>query len=277
MKILKTIDECERFRESHSYKNVGFVPTMGALHDGHLSLIQTSQRQCDITIASIFVNPSQFGPNEDLSTYPRTLDTDLEKCTQIELDALFIPTTQMIYPANHFTEISVPYFSTLYCGKTRPDFFKGVTTVCMRLLNLIQPQLMFMGEKDFQQLQIVKKMIKDCFLPVQVIGCPIIREASGLALSSRNQYLSKNEAIDAAQLFQALSLTKKAFQDGVSHSSELESICCSFLQSSSLTVEYCAIINEQTLEPITDKVKRGNRLLIAVHLNATRLIDNVAF
>ena len=276
MQLLRTIDTLDRFRSNHSYKKVGLVPTMGALHDGHLSLIQQAKEHCDIVIVSVFVNPTQFGPTEDFSVYPRNIDQDLDQCERAGVDAVFLPSTNMMYPNHITTEVHVPKLSSLYCGKTRPTHFKGVTSIVCRLFHLIHPQLAFFGEKDFQQLTIIKKMVQDLFMPVMIIGCPIVREQSGLALSSRNQYLSKQKQQQAAQLYQTLTLVKKAFQDGITTSKDLLDIVHSALNNTVFTLDYVAIVDETTLDPIQDTVTPGNRILIAATIEKTRLIDNLS-
>ncbi|NBV42719.1 pantoate--beta-alanine ligase, partial [bacterium] len=205
MIICKDIPELIRYRNKVQ-RTVGFVPTMGALHDGHISLIESARRDTDYVIVSIFVNPGQFGPNEDFDRYPRTIDADIQKLEAAGVDMVFLPSTNAVYPEGYrqATRVFVPDLSRRLCGKHRPGHFEGVTSVVIRLFNLIRPHKAFFGEKDFQQVTIIRKMSQDLALPIDIVGCPIVRDADGLAMSSRNRYLSPEERIVATSLIASL-------------------------------------------------------------------------
>ena len=262
-----------RVRTNHS---IGFVPTMGALHEGHLSLIRSSLAQCDLTVVSIFVNPAQFSPNEDLVSYPRPIESDTEMLASLNVDLLFTPTPNEIYPNDitRSTNVTLPHYSTRYCGQSRPHFFGGITTVVCRLFNLIQPHYAFFGEKDFQQAFIVKRMVSDLFIPVDIVVCPIIREKSGLAMSSRNRYLSETKKKDAAALYKALQLGRKLFSEGCFDPTFLIQSMKNDLSKTPIQLDYLTIINPDTLEPVT-RCREADRILIGAWLEQTRLIDTV--
>ena len=264
------------------YKNqqltIGFVPTMGALHEGHLSLVQASNTACDKTIVSIFVNPTQFGPNEDFQAYPRTLSKDQELLSKYKVDLLFTPSNEEIYPEGpeKGTIIYEPTLSKLYCGASRPNHFQGVCTVVLRLFNLIEPDKAFFGEKDYQQMTILKKMSADLFLKTQIIPCPIIREANGLAKSSRNIYLSTSQYHEASYISQALSQAKKAFQQGETFVPKLLKLIVDYIaRNTSIKIDYCLIVDSNTLNEKTAAVREKDRILFAGYLGKTRLIDNL--
>lgn len=277
MKHLKTVADVWHYRDSISSKLVGFVPTMGALHEGHMSLIKQCQKECEVTIVSIFVNPAQFGKSEDLDTYPRPLEKDLKLLEDAGVNAVFLPTTDVIYPSGieNTTQIMVPGLSSLYCGVTRPHFFQGVTTVVSRLMHIIFPHFAFFGEKDFQQLVILKKMCEDLFIPVQIKAVPIVREHSGLALSSRNTYLSEENKELAARIYKALKAGKELFDDGVSSSIQLlEQVRMYLEQAPEIEIDYIALVDPNTLAPHPE-AKTEDRILIAAYIQNTRLIDNI--
>jgi len=194
---IRVIDSIQEMREYRSLiyetKNIGFVPTMGYLHEGHLSLVEQSNKESDITIVSIYVNPTQFGENEDLQTYPRDIDRDLDLLCKYNVDAVFYPNNKEMYPEGYLTWVEVEKLSSLYCGRSRPTHFKGVSTIVSKLINIVRPLYLYMGEKDFQQIAVLKKMIEDLNYDTYIRPCPIVREIDGLALSSRNAYLNEKE------------------------------------------------------------------------------------
>jgi pantoate--beta-alanine ligase len=260
-------------------KTIGFVPTMGALHKGHISLIKDSKKENDITIISIFVNPTQFGPKEDFSKYPREILIDQEKCIEAGADILFMPDKSSIYvrPTNISTQIYVPYLSRLLCGKTRKNFFKGVCMVVNRLFNIIKPDKAYFGEKDFQQLVIIRQMVKDLFLSVEIVSCPIIRGADGLALSSRNSYLSKPEIKEASHIYSSLLLAKHLFDTGINSVDSVIHDLKGYLEkNTSILIDYLKVVNPDTLKE-RKIIRKNDRLLIAGYLGKTRLIDNIKF
>ena len=249
---------------------------MGALHDGHLSLVTQAKAHCDKVLVSIFVNPLQFSPNEDYSRYPRPIDLDINLLQENAVDAVFTPSTDEILPQSSSTLVHVPHLGDLWCGHSRPGHFDGVTSIVARLFHLTTPTHAFFGEKDFQQLRILQKMTQDLFFPIQIIPCPILREPDGLAMSSRNQYLSPGERQLAPALFQTLNLIADRFHNGELHSETLLNTALKFLgEKGPFGVDYIGIVDAQTLEPVS-LASPSNRILIAAKLGHTRLIDNLA-
>lgn len=259
--------------------SVGLVPTMGALHEGHLSLIKKSVETCDRTVVSIFVNPIQFGPSEDLDKYPRTIEADLELCKKAGVDIVFSPTPTEMYGegnilSNDFLTYVVPpfFYVDKLCAKTRPGHFDGVCTVVMKLFNIVQPDYAFFGQKDAQQLVIIKKMVKDLNVPVKIISCPIVREESGLALSSRNKYLSAEQKKEALVLSKIIFNIKSCYKKGITDVRSLSETALSFLNEHH-ELEYLEFVDKDTLENKT-KADANTLVLIALRINKVRLIDN---
>ncbi|MBT6120123.1 pantoate--beta-alanine ligase [bacterium] len=255
--------------------SIGFVPTMGCLHDGHLSLIQASKKKSDITIVSIYVNPTQFGKNEDFSSYPKPLNSDIELCNQKQVDAIFIPSTAHLYPEqlSRATQIIVPTYSTQLCGKTRKNFFRGVCMVVLRLFNLVQADHAYFGEKDYQQLFIIKKMVKDLFLRIEIIGCPTQRDISGLALSSRNKYLSTNEKEKASAIYASFETISTQISNGIINSEILISLVQPIISDSGIDIDYFEILNQRSLRKCKI-VTKESRVFFGGYMGKTRLIDN---
>lgn len=253
-------------------KSVGFVPTMGALHEGHLSLVRASKRDNDITVVSIFVNPAQFGPTEDYGSYPRSLKMDLSALKLFSVDAVFIPDVSDIYPEDFQTTVNVGKLSQPMCGKSRPVFFGGVARVVLKLFNLVMPTRAYFGLKDYQQFLIIKQLIKDLNLPVIIVPRAIIREKDGLALSSRNAYLSKEERKIAPRVYAALELGKEAAKSG-KNPKQVQRIIEDHLKKN-FVIDYVTVADPLTLASL--KTFRGKALLaVAVWLGKTRLIDNL--
>jgi pantoate--beta-alanine ligase len=258
-------------------KSVGFVPTMGALHDGHLSLLSESLKNNDITIISIFVNPTQFNNADDLAKYPRTLDADVEKITNLSNDIIvFAPSVDDIYRGNTVsTSFDYDGLENQMEGRFRPGHFDGVGTIVKRLFEIVKPNNAYFGEKDFQQLQIVKKLVSKYNIPVNVIGCPIHREANGLAMSSRNERLSNNERNEAGFIYETLKTAKKTFHDRTPDEVS-EQVQRDFAKHPDFELEYFEIADEETLEPIDKKLAgKTYRAFIAVFVNKIRLIDTI--
>ena len=259
---------------------VGLVPTMGALHAGHLSLIKKAKETCDKVVVSDFVNPIQFGPSEDFDKYPRTLDADMELCNKEGVDIVFAPSADEMYGEGQrlsndtLTYVCPPFFyvNTL-CGKSRTGHFDGVCTVVLKLFNIVQPDYAFFGQKDAQQVIIIKKMVKDLNVPIQIVQCPIVREESGLALSSRNKYLTEQGKIDALVLSKILNNIKTCYKKGITDVSALKETAYSFLTDKH-DMEYLEIVDRNTLE---DKIKADENsiALIACRVENVRLIDNI--
>jgi pantoate ligase / CMP/dCMP kinase len=273
--LIKTLAGLRCFTELAGSSSVGLVPTMGALHAGHLSLIQRAQQANQIVIVSIFVNPLQFGPNEDLAQYPRQLEQDQLLCQQA--DAIFAPSVEVLFPAGtaQGTRVIPPQAMTqVLCGRSRTGHFEGVATIVARLLNLVQPQRAYFGQKDAQQLAILQRMVADLNFPVQIVACPIIREASGLAYSSRNQYLSDRQRQQATVLNRSLQAAQQAFQQGTRQAETLIKMAQKVLiQEPELNLEYIELVDPVGLNPLESVDKLG-LLAIAARIGATRLIDN---
>ena len=278
MRVLKTVEGLACWRRQVT-GTVGLVPTMGALHEGHLSLILRARRANEQVVVSIFVNPLQFGPNEDLERYPRTLAADKAQCEAAGVDVIFAPTVTALYgdtPTDQNIKVMPPPdMVNLLCGKSRPGHFEGVATVVTKLLNLVQPHRAYFGQKDAQQLAIIRRLVQALNLPGQVMGCPIVRSHSGLALSSRNRYMNEPELQQAAILYQALSVAKAKFKAGERLRHPLIQAAIDTLHTApALKIEYLDLVHPDTLIPL-DTVETTGMLAIAAHLGATRLIDNI--
>ncbi|PHI35138.1 pantoate--beta-alanine ligase [Pseudoalteromonas sp. GCY] len=256
--------------------SIAFVPTMGNLHRGHFSLVEKAKTLADKVVVSIFVNPMQFGANEDLDSYPRTLEQDKQGLAELETDIVFTPTVETIYPngLNAQSFVDVPGVSEGHCGGTRPGHFRGVATVVTKLFNLVQPDFACFGEKDFQQLQVIKTMVKDLSIPVEVIGVATQREVSGLAMSSRNGYLSESEKDTAKVLFQALKAASDALENGEKDFAKVTKNATEMLHNAGLKLDYFNICQKDSLKPAT---LEDNQLVIlaAAFLGKVRLIDNI--
>ncbi|MBE9079745.1 bifunctional pantoate--beta-alanine ligase/(d)CMP kinase [Romeria aff. gracilis LEGE 07310] len=281
MRLLHTAEGLRCCLAQGGTGSVGLVPTMGALHAGHLSLIDRARRETDRVVVSIFVNPLQFGPGEDLDRYPQTLEQDCDRCNAAGADIVFAPTPRSLYGTPHpaaadLTQVTPPAAMIAgLCGQSRPGHFQGVATVVTKLLNLVQPSRAYFGRKDAQQLAILKRLVQDLNLPVQIVDCPIVREADGLALSSRNRYLGPAERAQATILYQSLSAAETAFQAGVRLSSELVAIVKSGLATTpAAQPEYVALVHPDSLEPL-EEIRTMGLLAIAARVGTTRLIDNI--
>jgi pantoate ligase/cytidylate kinase len=278
MIVIKTIAELRsELAKLSPQLSVGFVPTMGALHLGHESLIKRGIRENDLVIVSIFVNPLQFGKNEDLAKYPRQFEQDRQICTDLGVKILFAPSVEEMTPNQQETTIVVPPESmmSVLCGKYRPGHFQGVATIVTKLLNLVRPTVAYFGQKDAQQVAIIQRMVRDLAIPVQIKPCPIIREESGLAYSSRNQYLTPAQKQDACTLYRSLKLAKQAFDQGETQADTLIKLVSQELtQTPTIRVQYIELVHPETLTPLTEITESG-LLAIACYLGNTRLIDNL--
>lgn len=256
-------------------QRTGLVPTMGALHDGHLSLIQAAKRECGYTVVSIFVNPTQFGPGEDFDRYPRPIESDLEKCRREGVDVVFNPPPEEMYPADPVTTVQVAKLTDKLCGEFRPGHFAGVATVVTKLFNIVQPDAAFFGQKDAQQALVIRRMIQDLNIPVALRVCPTVRSESGLALSSRNHYLGEGELAQAACLYQALQEARTLLKKGVRDSAEiLSALRRRIEQAGPCRIQYLSIVDPDTLQEV-DTVDRPVLIALAVKIGQTRLIDNI--
>lgn len=272
MHSLQTVEALRAYRAGLSGA-IGFVPTMGALHEGHASLLRRSAAENAHTLASIFVNPAQFGPNEDLAKYPRTLDADLALCEQAGAGAVFFPSSEMMYPPGFRTWVSVEGLTDKLCGASRPGHFKGVTTVVTKLFNLVQPTRAYFGQKDAQQALVLTRMARDLDMPLEVITCPIVREPDGLAMSSRNRYLNPEQRGRALGLSKALLAVQAAFDLGERDVARLAATCRDVLSRHVDRVDYVEILNAADLSSI-NRIDIPALCAVAAFVGETRLIDN---
>ncbi len=280
--LLNHIDEVKSNIKEWKKDNlkVGLVPTMGALHAGHASLIKKAKAMCDKVVVSVFVNPVQFGPNEDYDKYPRTIEKDKQLCEEIGADIVFAPSAKEMYGENvnlsntELTYVCPPYnYIDCLCGKSRPGHFDGVATVVTKLFNIVQPDFAFFGQKDAQQLFIIKKMVKDLNMNLEIIPCPIVRESDGLAMSSRNSYLSIEERKSALSISKALFEVEKLYNKGITDSNILFDTAVSVLDKK-LELDYLEFRDFNTFEKV-DKISKNTLTAIAVKIGKTRLIDNI--
>jgi pantoate--beta-alanine ligase len=277
MKICKAIDDMRAAsRAAHREgKRLGFVPTMGALHEGHLSLMRAAKAKCDVVAVSIFVNPLQFGPSEDLAKYPRTFEPDRQLLEKEGVNLLFAPTPDEMYPAGAVTYVTVEGLSEKLCGRSRPGHFRGVTTVVAKLFHIVEPDLAFFGQKDAAQATIIRRMVRDLNLPVEIVICPIVREPDGLAMSSRNAYLSPQERKSALVLQRSLTQVRNRFDQGERNATNLIAAGKQVLaQEPAVRLDYFEIVDPATLDPMQE-VTSSTLVAIAAFVGKTRLIDNI--
>ena len=278
MEIIRTISWMkETVRQARAENHViGFIPTMGALHEGHLSLIRRARVNCSRVYASIFLNPTQFGPNEDLSRYPKTFESDVEKLTAAGVEVLFAPEINEIYPPGFRTYVNVEGLSERLEGRSRPGHFRGVATVVLKLFEIVQPQFAYFGRKDAQQVRILQQMATDLNLNVEIVVCPIVREGDGLALSSRNTYLNSEERRAATVLQRALDEARRELNAGTRDALQLQTSLRKILSSETLArVDYVEMVDAESFEPVSSVGARPVYALLAVFIGKTRLIDNL--
>lgn len=273
--MIKTIAATKKLinKIKKSGKTIGFVPTMGYLHEGHLSLVRIARRKSQFVVVSIFVNPTQFSPHEDLSKYPRDMKRDAVLLRKEKVDLIFCPSVNEIYPPDHKTYVYVKELNRLMCGASRPHHFQGVTTVVLNLFNIVKPDIAVFGAKDYQQGMIIKRMTKDLNLDIKIIIGKIIREKDGLALSSRNIYLSPRQRKNATILYQALRRIKHDFRQGFSDPRRAKTMICQMIEEKNGRLDYIAVVNKNTLLPVK-KLDAGTLIALAVFFGKTRLIDN---
>ncbi|OQW98709.1 MAG: pantoate--beta-alanine ligase [Elusimicrobia bacterium A5] len=277
MKIFSNLQEIQKFikKLKQQNKSVGFVPTMGALHQGHISLIRRARKENNIVVVSIFVNPAQFGPNEDLKKYPRSFEKDITICKSEGVDIIFAPKSKDMYPENYLTYITVEKLSDIMCGKFRPGHFRGVATIVAKLFNIVQPDRAYFGLKDFQQSVIVRKMVTDLNFSVKIINCPLVREKDGLALSSRNVYLSCEEKKKALSLSRSLQTAKNLIKyKNVKSSEKIISEMRKIISPRVDKIDYISLRDAETLEEVK-YIKKKVVIAVAVFVGKTRLIDNI--
>ena len=273
MRTVSTVPEVRAFLRARG-SSVGLVPTMGYLHEGHLSLVRRCRAENDVVVASIFVNPTQFGPGEDLSSYPRDLDRDRELLASAGTDLVFAPEPEALYAPDASTWVEETRLASGLCGASRPGHFRGVCTVVLKLFQIVGPQRAYFGEKDYQQLQVIRRMVRDLDVPVEVVGCPLVREPDGLARSSRNVYLSPEERSLALGLSRALEAAQEAARRGDRDASSLVRTARERLEGDSrIQVDYLELVDPQTLERVP-RLDREARLVMAVRVGRTRLLDN---
>ncbi|HWG48811.1 MAG TPA: pantoate--beta-alanine ligase [Candidatus Acidoferrales bacterium] len=256
-------------------KRVGFVPTMGALHEGHLSLVRAARAQCEVVVVSIFVNPTQFGPNEDLAKYPRTFDQDKAMLEREGVDCIFYPSVEEMYPPGATTWVTVEGLSEKLDGRSRPGHFRGVTTVVSKLFNIVQPQAAFFGQKDAAQVAIIRKMVRDLNFSVQIVVCPIVRESDGLAMSSRNAYLNPQERKQALVLSRSLRHVQSLIERGERSADKLIAAGRQAIaEEPGVRPDYFEVVDPDTLDPVKE-VANGALVAVAGYVGKTRLIDNL--
>ncbi len=273
MNTFQTISDLRQIR--HILPSpVGLVPTMGFLHEGHLSLVKRACQDCASVLTSIFVNPTQFGPQEDLDAYPRDIPRDLRLLDELGVDVVWIPESKEMYTPDFQTWVTVEHLPRPLEGKMRPGHFRGVTTVVAKLFNAVQPDIAYFGQKDAQQVIVIRRMVEDLNFPIEIIVCPIIREPDGLAMSSRNSYLNQDERQAATVLFRSLSAAEEAYNQGISDADQLRDIMTKTIMTEPLAdLQYASCANPETLEELSGSIARA-LLSLAVKIGKTRLIDN---
>ncbi len=277
MKIIRKVKQMREYvaAAKKAGKKIGLVPTMGALHEGHLSLIRRARKENDAVVVSIFVNPTQFGPKEDFKRYPRPLAKDIRLAKSAGAAVIFNPRAEEMYPAGYQTYVEVGKIARGLCGASRPGHFRGVATIVAKLLNAVTADKAYFGQKDYQQVQVIKQMVQDLNIPIQIVVCPIIREKDGLAMSSRNRYLSAKERKSANCLYEALKVAKAMFKSGIRETGKIKKESRTIIESNLLAkVDYIEIVDAETLEPV--KIIKGKVVVaLAVCIGKTRLIDNM--
>ncbi len=261
-------------QQRNASRRIGVVPTMGALHAGHVSLVERSCQECDATVLTIFVNPTQFGPHEDFQKYPRTLEADLAAIAHLLVEVAFCPTTSAMYPPDHATRVEVAGPAMPWEGAHRPGHFSGVATIVLKLFEIVRPQVAYFGQKDYQQTLVVRRMVEDLNVPVELVICPTLREADGLAMSSRNAYLSTESRQKALRLSQALNLAQERFRAGARDAAKLRAeMLALFTDVPGAQVDYVALVDPTSLAEVAD-LSETTVALLAVRVDGTRLIDN---
>ena len=277
MEVAKTIESVRALVKGarSKGKSIGLVPTMGALHIGHISLIEAAVKDCDFVVVSVFVNPTQFGAGEDFEKYPRPLEADLEICEKAGVDVVFAPTAEEMYPTENITWVNVEKITETLCGRSRPEHFRGVTTVCAKLFNIVTPDIAFFGQKDAQQAVVIRRMVADLNMPLEIVVCPTVRESSGLAVSSRNQYLTDQQKQDAVFIYKSLQKCEEMIKAGTKDASTIIGEMKKVLnQAPSIEIEYISIVDAQTLQSL-DHIAGKVLAAVAVRIGPARLIDNI--
>jgi pantoate--beta-alanine ligase len=277
MEVAKTIESMRGFVKAarSAGKKIGLVPTMGALHIGHISLIEAAVKECDFVVVSIFVNPTQFGPGEDFEKYPRPLEADLKICEKAGVDVVFAPTPEQMYPSENISWVNVEKLTETLCGRSRPGHFRGVTTVCAKLFNIVTPDVAFFGQKDAQQSVVIKRMVADLDMGLEIVVCPTVREPNGLAVSSRNKYLIERQRQDAAYIYKSLQKCREMIEAGTTDVGVIKKKKKKVLeQVPSIEIEYVSIVDAESLQSI-DHIIGKVLAAVAVRIGKARLIDNI--
>jgi pantoate--beta-alanine ligase len=276
MKIIETVEEMKKFSEEmrEKKKTIGFVPTMGYLHEGHLSLVRRARAENDVVVVSIFVNPTQFGPNEDYERYPRDFERDRKLLEKENVNCIFHPSVEEMYPPDFSTYVEETKLSKHLCGRSRPGHFRGVCTVVTKLFNIVKPHRAYFGQKDAQQFRVLRRMVRDLNMDVEMIECPIVREPDGLAMSSRNVYLSPEERQQALSLYQSLKIAENLYLNGERDAEKIKEEMIKHLSRfDKVKIDYVEIVDEETLEPV-EKIDRKVIVAVAAWVGNARLIDN---
>ena len=277
MKVIDKINDMKKISKDLilNGKSIGFVPTMGYLHEGHLSLVRKARKENEIVVVSIFVNPTQFGPNEDFDKYPRDTDRDLKLLQNENVDFVFMPSAEEMYPEGYATYVIVERLTEVLCGKSRPGHFRGVATVVTKLFNIVKPTMAYFGQKDAQQFIVLKRMVEDLNMDVEMVEAPIVRESDGLAMSSRNVYLSPEERKQAVALFETLNLAKKAIENGERDAEKVKKLMRENISKyDKVIIDYIEIVDEKNLTPLS-KIEGKVFIAIAAFVGKARLIDNI--
>lgn len=277
MEVAKTIEQVRKLVKAgrKQGKKIGFVPTMGALHIGHTSLIRAAVKKCDFVVVGIFVNPTQFSPSEDFDQYPRPLDTDLKICKDEDVDVVFVPTTEQMYGPENLTWVNLEKLTETLCGKSRPGFFRGVATVCTKLFNIVAPDIAFFGQKDAQQAVIIKRMVADFNIPLEIVVCPTVRQPDGLAVSSRNDYLTQQQKKDATYIYKSLKKSEQMVDNGVTDTRKIIAEMKKIISRiPSIKIDYISIVDAETLQPV-EQIAGKALAAVAVRIGQARLIDNI--
>ena len=277
MQIIKTINEIRKIVASvrGAGRRIGFVATMGAFHEGHLSLIRACRSQCDFTVVSIFVNPTQFGPSEDFASYPRDFDSDCDDCLKEGVDLVFMPSDYEMYPEKNISWVNVETLTDHLCGKSRPIHFRGVCTVVAKLFGIVRPDVSYFGQKDAQQVAVIERMVQDLNLDIEISRCPTVREADGLAMSSRNQYLSESERQDALCLWRAMQRASEMAAAGEDDCAVIIAQMRKIVEKyPSARIDYISIVDNELLQPLS-RIDRQVLVALAVKIGKCQLIDNI--
>lgn len=277
MRVTGKIEEVRQWaaQARAASQRIGLVPTMGALHIGHVSLIEEAVRRCDVVVVSLFVNPTQFGPEEDFSKYPRPFEEDLAICRRHGVDVVFAPSPSEMYPRENLTWVNVTGITEPLCGRSRPGHFRGVTTVCTKLFNIVGPDVAFFGQKDAQQATVIRRMVADLNMPLEIVVCPTFRQPDGLAVSSRNQYLSEQQREDATAIYKALQEGRRMIEAGAADAVLVrERIEAVMQRVPAMEIEYVSLVDPETLQPI-ERLDGAVLIAVAARLGPARLIDNI--